>query len=402
MPDWTGTVDGELGEEGVEEVKERVLSKRPWLETQYSASGETFRMFVSGGFGTDTPSHSFNLSVYYDGGVKVNYEIGDEPFRKEKYEVGSVDEALEIAEEELSHLEAEILDNDHFRSQVVERIIERRGKSSMRSDASQTASVVVPEGGSKEEFLKWANNSASLDYEAVDTAAVGGVQRRIQGLIALAEKAGFVSEFKSVSQDVVGRNYDSRNSTVGARNPMGFFSSSRQAVFVTHREDKNRDSDGFPHADRYEQLVAHEFGHAVSHGEIAASGSGYFSTIADDIFHDFDMHEGKRESVKEEFHTVSGRVRGDIEEAHNQSYREQTEELFADWIAAAVLDPEWTFEQSPTIMETLHREVEENQHEEAFAVLEPVIKDELGEYATLQSDLVERYENPWTSVNGGI
>jgi hypothetical protein len=71
------------------------------------------------------------------------------------------------------------------------------------------------------------------------------------------------------------------------------------------------------------------------------------------------------------------------------------EELFADWVAAAVLDPEWTFEQSPNILATLRREIAENPEDEAFAVLEPIVDNELADYSSIRSKLVKRYDNPW-------
>jgi hypothetical protein len=377
--------------DGQKEIAARVKEQRPWLEGSYNG----LRTYRPSNIRDGTVSSGFRVNYTRDGHITHKVEIDDEVVDEGEVTVELISEAVETIIDLYEDAEPQLTDTPYFRTKVVESIIESRGKRSMVADASKTASIVVPAGGSKEEFLEWAKNSRRFDLEHTDTAEVGAVQARIRGLIALSEDNGFVKEFHNTDKETVNREYLKQPSKWGFRGASGFFDGMGSKVYVRNRSDHGRNLDEFPYASAYENLVAHEFGHAVSYGELGWAGSGYYSSIASEIIHDFDMYTGTREEVVEEFKTVSNRVRGDIDSARNKKYRMDEEELFADWVAAAVLDPEWTFEQSPNILATLRREIAENPEDEAFAVLEPIVDNELADYSSIRSKLVKRYDNPW-------
>jgi len=167
----------------------------------------------------------------------------------------------------------------------------------------------------------WARNKEEYDYPGVDTIPRSRKLERARDLAARTKEAGFLGEIQADTNAT--EDYRAR----------GKFSFGKIGVDTSFRQS--------------EDTLAHELGHAIDRGTDRPSGADARGEVdGESIFDD--------DTVLEQAQEVSERRRG---RELDTDYLESQNEVFADLVAEATINPRRAKKEAPDAVRALNEEV---------------------------------------------
>lgn len=230
------------------------------------------------------------------------------------------------------------------RRRTIERIEAARSQRAQDADLRQNAPVTTDEE-------KWIEHPNRYDYPGVDTIPEERINRRAEAAAAFALDHGFVDrvEQKGTAKRNQGKFSPRGSSTYG------------HGVNVA-RVQKTADEPG--------KTLAHEVSHAIDYSFDEGKRYGLASAL-------FEQREGEgpsRRTLEEEALEISKKSRGDWRPGSSHgNYRRGHDELLADFLGSAFIQPRATRRDAPHLWERL----EELGAEGGFleAIPEPLGRD---------------------------
>lgn len=209
----------------------------------------------------------------------------------------------------------------------LEKIHENRSERAQDVDEQQNAPVTTDEE-------KWIQNKNRHDFPGVDTIPRERQQGRAERAAALAQEQGALDE---VQQKGNAKNLRGKFSPEGSST----YGSDKDVVRVQNT------------AEQPERTLAHEVGHAF---DWASSGKGH--SFAHRLFGEntfdvtvIDEPDEEPDELRDQARQVSKMARGPFD--GQRGYRNKTEELAADMLGQAMINPRATKREAPELFDRL-------------------------------------------------
>lgn len=237
------------------------------------------------------------------------------------------------------------------RKRSLEKIHQNRSERAQDVDEQQNAPITTDEE-------KWIENKNRYDYPGVDTIPESRMAARAESAAKVAQEQGAL--------DKVEQKGNARSGLQGKFSPQGRDTYGKEANAVRVQENASEPS----------KTLAHEVGHAFDFGFGESRGFNLGGQLLG--LEDESVDEETERELFEEAKNLSKKARGGF--GSKRQYRTRFEELTADVVGQAIVQPRATKRDAPKLFERM-QEVDED------GTLSEAIPDPLGDKSERQGFL---------------